>query len=306
MEQSNDSINKILADVQSLRDYLKSEVVIGDVGEKETAIIIVVHNDAQVSSDGGNVVFSGVGLRFIDSRRAVRGSNYWTSKIKKTRPSEQNASRQQYTEGIWSEGSDSFPVVTSDENSHGDILFPEESVRYEIRTLRDELPYLDFRVEGSVSRRHLFHVSRSIEELEVLRKPLVVEIFYAVDNVDVFSPLIGIANEMPSVSPHTTFAYIEGIKALLDKGRQHLNMVKAGLNETRREAPSHELRDYIISIVMYIKSVGMAFDAAQKVLSSGDMQKIKQAVEEMKGKIFGVDDIKRKRADIIAKFNISS
>jgi hypothetical protein len=111
---------------------------------------------------------------------------------------------------------------------------------------------------------------------------------------------------MPSVSPHTTFDDIEIIKTVLDKGRRHLGIVIAGLNETHREAPGHELRDYIVRIMMYIKSVGIAFEATQKVFSSGDMQKIKQAMEEMKNKILGVDDIKRKRADIIAKFNISS
>jgi hypothetical protein len=36
------------------------------------------------------------------------------------------------------------------------------------------------------------------------------------------------------------------------------------------------------------------------------MPKLKQAVDEMKGKLLGIDEVKRKKADIIAKFNISS
>lgn len=115
-----------------------------------------------------------------------------------------------------------------------------------------------------------------------------------------------LANGLPSVGPNPTFADIDSIKTSVEKGRGHLKRVITELNGTSRSAPSHELREYIAEIAKYIQSVEMAFDTTQKVLSSGDMPKIKQAVVEMKGKLLGIDEVKHKKADIIARFNISS
>ena len=76
------------------------------------------------------------------------------------------------------------------------------------------------------------------------------------------------------------------------------------MNKPRSLAPGSELRDYITDIAEYIKSAGIAFETTQRILSSGDMQKIKLAVDEMKGKLLNVDKVKRKRAEIITKFDI--
>jgi len=306
MVDQNESLNTILNHIQNLRNFLKSEVSINQTGEKEVILTIKVYNDASESYDGGNIVFVGVGLRLIDCRGTDKGSNYWSSRIKRTRLSDQDTLRRQYGEGNWSSGGEGFPIVTSDENSHGEVLFPGEFTRYEINISKNELPYLYISVQGTVSRRHLFHISRPIEEIDLLRKPFVVETFRLVNNVDVLSPLIAIANGLPSVCPNTTFADIDSIKTQVEKGRVHLNQVITELKGTSRSAPSRELREYIAEISKYIQSVEMAFDTTQKVLSSGDMPKIKQAVDEMKGKLLGIDEVKRKKADIIARFNISS
>ena len=303
MVDQNESLNTILNHIQSLRNFLKSEVSINQTEEKEAILTIKVYNDASESHDGGNIVFVGVGLRLVDCRGTEKGSNYWPSRIKTTRLSNQDTLRRQYGEGNWSGGREGFPIATSDENAHGEVLFPGESAHYEINVPKNELPYLYISVEGTVSRRHLFHVSRPIEEIDLLRKPFVVDIFRLVNNVDVFSPLITLANGLPSVGPNTTFADIDSIKTQVEKGRGHLKRVITELNVTSRSAPGRELQDYIAEIAKYIKSVGIAFEATQKVLSSGDMTKIKQAVDEMKAKLLGIDEVKRKKADIIAKFN---
>jgi hypothetical protein len=306
MVDQNESLNTILNHIQSLRNFLKSEVSINQTDEKQAVLTIKVFDEASESHDSGNIVFVGVGLRLIDCRGPEKGGNYWPSRIKKTRLSDQDTLRRQFGEGNWSGGSEGFPIVTSDENSHGEVLFPGESVRYEINVPKNELPYLYISVEGTMSRRHLFHVSRPIGEIDLLRKPLVVDTFRLVNNIDIFSPLVAIANELPSVGLNTTFADVDSIKTQLEKGRAHLKRVINELNGTFRSAPGRELQDYIAEIAKYIKTVGMAFDATQKVLSSGDMPKLKQAVDEMKGKLLGIDEVKRKKADIIAKFNISS
>ncbi len=73
MAEQNESILKILNDIQSLRGFLKSEVSINSSEEKESVVTIKVYNEAPESHDGGHVVLLGVGLRIIDSRDTLRG-----------------------------------------------------------------------------------------------------------------------------------------------------------------------------------------------------------------------------------------
>jgi len=310
MIEQNESILKNLKDIQSLRGLLKSEMSISDPQEGKAIATIKVYNDAPVSPDGGDIVFLGVGLRIIigSEKGMQEGSAYWLSRISKSRPSDNTELRRKYDEGTWfgsREGVGSFPVVTSDEESHGEVLFPGESVIYEIKTSEAELPYLDIRVEGSVSRRHLFHISQMMEALKHWSQPLVNETFHAVDKIDFFSPLIAIANEVPVFGSQTTFADIDKLKTEIEKGRAHLEAVIAEMNKVYPSAPNQKLRDYMKEgIGLYLKSAGMAFDATQKALSSGDMEKMKQAVEEMKGKLLKTDQVKLQRAKLMSQFGI--
>jgi hypothetical protein len=50
-----------------------------------------------------------------------------------------------------------FPDLTDDERSHGEALFPGQSLIYEVRAETELLPHLEFRVEWNLSRRHLTH-----------------------------------------------------------------------------------------------------------------------------------------------------
>jgi hypothetical protein len=285
---------------------------ISDPQEGKVIATIKVYNDAPVSPDGGDIVFLGVGLRIIiGSKEGMqRGSAYWLSRISKSRPSDNTELRRKYNEGTWfgrREGEGSFPEVTSDEQSHGEVLFPGESVVYEIKTSEAELPYLDISVEGSVSRRHLLHISQPMEALKHWSQPLVNETFHAVDKIDFFTPLVAIANEVSALGPQTTFADIDKLKTEIEKGRTHLKAVIAEMDKVYHSAPNQKLRDYMKEgIGLYLKSAGMAFDATQEALSSGDMEKMKQAVDEMKGKLLKTDDVKRQRAELMSQFGIDS
>ena len=60
---------------------------------------------------------------------------------------------------------DYFPIITGDEQRHGYFLFPSHSIVYETNVLLAECLYLsdiDISVEGTISRRHLFHFARDL------------------------------------------------------------------------------------------------------------------------------------------------
>ena len=78
------------------------------------------------------------------------------------------------------------------------------------------------------------------------------------------------------------------------------------LRDSRQSAPGRELREYVQELPAYVKSVGIALEGAQIVQSSGDMQKIQQAVDELKAKVLGNDNLKSRRAELVRKLGTSS
>lgn len=165
MTEENESVLKTLGDIQSLREFLKTEMSVGEPEKGRAKAEIRIYNDAPLISGGSEVVFVGVGLRIIDGRGRTGGDRKWASKVKVLEKSDQIEGRQKYNEGEWVAGQGRFPAYTDDEQSHGHILFPGERLVFVVDISEDQLPYLDIRVEGSVSRRHLLHLSKPMEAL---------------------------------------------------------------------------------------------------------------------------------------------
>ncbi len=63
---------------------------------------------------------------------------------------------------------------------------------FEIDTTESQLPYLDISVEGSVSHRHLFHLSRPMKTMGKWTQPLVEQTFQDLDKIDLYSPLVSL------------------------------------------------------------------------------------------------------------------
>ncbi len=305
MQEQKKNIFESLKNVQILQNFLESEMHIEEGDDGVIKVGIRVFNAGPSDYYGGEVVFTGVGLRIIDGREE---NKVRAPKVNKARSSDNLELRHKYDEGVWIGGiGNSFPIVTADEQSHGEVLFPGECVEYEIKTSKEELPYLEIRVDGSVSRRHLLHFSRPMEGLKHWSQPLVIETFRDVDKIDFFAPILAMANSLPAMGPQTTFADMDNLKMEIERVRSHLKTVMTEVNKVYHSAPNQRLRDYMKQgIGLYIKSVGMAFDSTQKALSSGDMGKMKQAVDEMKEKLLKTDEVKRQRAELIAEFGIDT
>lgn len=310
MVEQNESILKNLKDIQSLRGLLKSEMFINGPEEGEVTAKIKVYNDAPASPDGGDIVFLGVGLRIIvgSERGRQRGRAYWPSRINKSRPSDRMELRQKYNEGTWVGGTgDSFPAVTVDEQSHGEVLFPGESVVYEIKTLRADLPYLDIRVEGSVSRRHLFHISQPMEALKAWTQPLVAETFRSLDAIDFYNSLLSIIDVMPALGPQTTISEIEALRTALGNAKDHVGKVMKKLDNVYHSAPNQKLRDYMKKgIGQYLTSATKMCDRTLEVLSGSDTKRMQEAAEELKAHLLKAEEVKRRQTELMSQFGIDS
>lgn len=308
MTEHGEKILNNLQDIQSLREFLKSGMSISEPSEGGVIAKTTVYNDAPVSYDGGDIVFLGVGLRITvgSESGSSRGSNYWPSRIKKSRPSDNVELRQKYNDGVWFGGtSGSFPAATSDEQAHGDVLFPGERVEYEIKISESDLPSLDIRVEGSVSRRHLLHISRSIEALKRWTQPAVEETFRGLNTIDFYSPLLSIIDSIPAFGPQTTLADINSFKLVVETARDHIGGVMKDLNEVYHSAPSQKLRDYMKKgIGQYLTSATKVCDKTLEALSGSDMDKMKEAAEEMKAHLQTSEELKRGQVDLKSELGL--
>jgi len=216
--------------------------------------------------------------------------------------------RQSYNEGTWVVGTGaSFPAATADEQSHGEVLFPGESVVYEIKTSEGDLPYLDIRVEGSVSRRHLFHISQPMEALKKWSQPLLVQTFQDLDKIDLYSPLVSLIDAIPAFSPQTTLADLDAFREQIERAVDHAKKVMPELNKVYHSAPNQELRDLMKQhIGKYITTSERMCNRVLETLSSSDTRQMKETTEELKAHLLTLDEVKKAKAESISKFGIDS
>jgi len=209
---------------------------------------------------------------------------------------------------MWGGGREgAFPAATSDEQAHGEVLFPGESVVYEIKISEASLPYLDIRVEGSVSRRHLFHISQPMEALKAWTQPLLATTFRALDAIDFYRPLLSIIDVMPAFGSQTTLADVGVFKVAVEKAKDHVEVVMKELNKIYHSAPNQKLRDYMKKgIGQYLTSATEVCNRTLKALSGSDTKTMKEAAEEMKAQLLKAEEVKRGQTELKSQFGIDS
>ncbi|GAH81836.1 unnamed protein product [marine sediment metagenome] len=164
--------------IQSLGNYLKTdmETSYGTIEkqvrheyERKTiqseghTIKITVSNTAPVEPTWPLVVFTGVGLACREDIRSVFRAMQHENRLKVS--SESTTKKDVDNDSLLLLGARRvdgkiFPSLTHDEFSHGYCLYSGQSIVYEMKVLLKEcsdLKDMNILVEGTVSRRHLFH-----------------------------------------------------------------------------------------------------------------------------------------------------
>ena len=308
MTEKNESILKSLEDIQNLRDFLMAEMTVGDSEDGNIKAEIQVSNEAPLSVEGSEVVFLGVGLIIVDGRE--RAHTNWTSKVRLLSKPEQNSrARQNYTRGEFVIGGNGarFPAVTSDENGHGQVLFPGERLIFEIDTTETQLPYLNISIEGSVSRRHLLHLSRPMKTMGKWTQPLVEQTFHDLDNIDLYSPLVALIGEIPAFSPQTTLADINSFGEKVQKAIDHVKETMPELNKVYHSAPNQDLRDMMKQhIGAYLTTSERICNKVLDTLSGSNTEQMKESAEALKAHLLTLEGVKRVKVESASQFGIVS
>ena len=125
-----------------------------------------ISNTAATESDYPMIVFMGVGLKVqfpkTSHKSIQKMKNESTLKVDLTNAPQSNpfppdeATRVDFPD---------YPPFTPDERKHGYILFPSQSITYDLSLTAKECPditQIKLWAEGTISRRHLLHHSKEI------------------------------------------------------------------------------------------------------------------------------------------------
>ncbi len=291
--------------LKTLNSWLHSEMNVQSGGAKVT---VEVRNDAPLRDDGGDVVFIGVGLRISDTRDRSLNTPRWACNIQMNRPSDKPDLRKRYSLGAWipsGRGGGGFPDATSDEQSFGEILFPGESVTFAMEIPPSEVPYTDIRVEGSVSRRHLFHFVQGLRGFEPMTKPLLVETFRALRAVDIQSITLSATGTMPNFGPKTTLEEISAFRQTISKSIEQINQTMQSLNEVYRSAPHYEIKEHLKQVIgKYLQSLKQACEKTSAALSSGNTEHMREAADSLRQHLAACKEVYRETMRLMERFGI--
>jgi hypothetical protein len=301
MDQGS-SVSNLLSEIDVLNKYLKSEMYFNEDVNHIILASIRVSNIAPVLKSGGDVVFVGVGLRII-GREPKMGQRPldWRSMISKTKPSPQTELRNKYDEGYWYGARDNS---TTNELSigtpHGETLFPGESIEYTLKLNQVDLPYLNIKVEGSISRLHLFHVSQPMVALNKWTQPVIDKAFLAMDSIDFFSPLISLTSKIPEFNPQTTISDIQSCKNIVTTTEEEVKKALLALKDV--DPPNTPVAKWMEDLRQYLKSFFAKFKSIQDVLNGNDTSKMKVIFEEYKSNLVEIDGLKLRYSNLKTQF----
>jgi hypothetical protein len=160
-------------------NYLKTEVTInpGEVEQKAHArvigtkpgyiVIIKVSNTAPVETSWPMIVFTGVSLIIggNDSPQGWENHHHFKMDTSKAYPQDNLSGLTALLNKNKPLRGDQIPILTSNESSNGYSLFPGQSIVYEVGITGENKPNLkdlNYWLQGSLSRRHLFHTLKQI------------------------------------------------------------------------------------------------------------------------------------------------
>ena len=195
-------------------------VWLGDAGAQEYEAVnarIIATNSVPDKGNWALIVFLGLGVSVLDSKQGDGNLPRW-ARSQQIHPPEPYAghdeSEPNYQRVVSSE---SMPVTTSDEERFGVALFPQQSVTFEFEVPVENLPYVSFRVEGTLSRRHMFHHQQELTMPADYTRPPMMSALRGFNALEVHRPLEAIVESIPDFGPDIKLAAVQAFTEALSQ-----------------------------------------------------------------------------------------
>ncbi len=268
-------------------DISSIEATQKEAGRQQTLskVKVIVSNNAPAVPDCPRIVFMGVGLSvtYLGEASGNPSPSQW--RIHRLEPEKTTG-----LEGLPWQGDDKFkrlwerpynringqdfPEATPDERAHGEVLFPGQSIIFEVDVLPQVVPCLQFRVEGTVSRRHLFHHQETLVMPEALTKPVAVAAFSDLNGMELHRVLDSVLVSMPAFNGDTRLAEVQAFSATLTKGIADIKVSQEAVNKMWREHKMFWFQAHLRAAYICLDRVSAALARMREAIGSSGTDRI--------------------------------
>lgn len=268
-----------------LGGFLKSKMSIiipetekPEKGPKRAAkIVISVENTAPDSPSEPKVVFVGVKLGITHIGGDIQTIKPQLIKQEKTCVEDQSCDLKY----INVDGKSSI-LKYSEEHDTGEILFPGQEINYEMSVPMQFIPYIQFRVDGNLSQRHLFHNENILAMPEIYTKPIAVPALQAFNKIDVYNLIASTVKALPNFNEDTRFVDIQNFSDFLGALVKQIKTAESALNDVYKEHKIYWMQNHIKQVLIVLKQFKTEIEKLREAISSGEQEKIIVQVQIIK------------------------
>lgn len=288
LHTKQDSIQS-LSFYQDLKSYLKT--LIENIGSVKNPIIKVEISSTAPDDYGlPRIVFTGVGLSLASIGRDIQ-SFISHLKLRTTRitrrekletrvtPWENDAIRKGLLNVSYWHLDGTSTDFTPIESEQGVILFPGDSIIYEIDVPHDLLPYLKFRVEGNVSRYHLFRCEEIFGIPEDFTIPLAVSALKDFNSLDIHKLLPPVTESIIDFANNPQSFELRKFKILLSEKINEAQAMQDIICNDFRQHSLNWFRAHLRSTHIYLDIVKESLKRLKEATESADSDSGKTAAE---------------------------
>lgn len=291
------SVDETINPIMMLQDYLKANVEFLPVDKitmpdepQVTKVKITVTNTAP-TDPSPKIVFIGVGLG-IAKMGGDSGSvspDQINFKINRNETPEddglfgQNEHTVQFMPKVSymrMNGVD-IPDITEDEKNSGEVLFPGEFIIFEMDIPNSDLPYYQFRLDGTVSRRHLFRHETELPVAEAYIKPLIIKAIQSFNSQDIHKVVKSIIISVPEFGNDTKLSEIRKFIGILSEAEDDCEMLQKGVNELYRQHKFSIFQAHMQRVYTYLDHVKSAIDDLRQAISSSIPERITAEMDKI-------------------------
>lgn len=306
--------------VSKLREYLRAsteflpsdrEAVMPEDPQYVKVKITVVNSAPEESAP--RIVFTGIGLsiaRLGGEQSAVDPEqiNFKVNRVETT--SNENTTElesAQYLQKInyfRMNGLD-FPDITPDEQSYGEVLFPGEVLCYEMDIPNDILPYFQFRLEGNVSYRHLFHQEVVLPVAEAYTRPIVLDALRKFNALDIHKVLKSILISLPEFGNDTRLSEIRRYIGVLASGEDDLEILQRAVNDLYKQHKFTIFQAHMQAVYNYLGRIMSAIGDMREAIASSTPEAISLEINKLQALNQEAAGVDRDTEALMDRFNLS-
>jgi transcriptional regulator with XRE-family HTH domain len=310
----------ILTIFKSFQSYLQTHIE--SIGTILAPIIKVeINNSALVTSSWPQIVFTGVKLEIAHTggdTEIIRPFKLKTKKLQKSpEPAERNvvtpwqldSKRQKLLtikyNNVTTIGYEQFPYVTTDESRHGEVLFPGQSLIFEMDVTPESIPYLQFKVEGTISRRHLLHYVETFSMPENITKPSALNAFIDFTKLGIYEPLENIIKVMPKFDNNTRMEELQTFLKYLVETISDIKEIQKKLDVVFHQHKYNWFKAHLRAAFIYLDRVSSNILQLKESIELNNLDKIAAAVSAILAARGESDHLNSETKELMRAYNIS-